>query len=161
MLLSSFLGVGAGAMAGKFKWSLFEWFPVFLACDIATLILCRDVTLGASPAEARFNTINPTLLNTLVLIWIFAINALLFVPLGQRLGGLFNSLPRLSAYAWDLAGSLCGTLCFGLFSLTHFSPLLGMVGLMGVYLLMAARNRRVLDVPVFVAVLTVMFASSD
>src|SRR5476651_1557390 len=99
MLLSSFLGLGAGAMAAKSKWNLFRWFPVFLACDIATLVLCRHVTLGTSASEARFNTINPTVLNTLVLIWIFALNALLFVPLGQRMGALFNALPRLSAYA--------------------------------------------------------------
>lgn len=161
MLLSSFLGLGAGAMAGKAKTNLFEWFPLFLACDIATLVLCHDVSLGASAAEARFNTINPTVLNTLVLLWIFAINALLFVPLGQRMGGLFNALPRLSAYAWDLAGSLFGTLCFGLFSLTHFSPLLGMAGVMAVYLLLTRRNRWALDLPVFAAVLVVMFVSSD
>jgi hypothetical protein len=55
-------------------------------------------------------------------------NALLFVPLGQRMGVLFNALPRLTAYAWDLAGSLSGTLCFGLFSLKLFSPVLGMAG---------------------------------
>ena len=161
MLLSSFLGLGAGAMAGKSKSSLFGWFPIFLACDIATLVLCRDVTLGASAAEARFNTLNPTVLNTFVLIWIFSINALLFVPLGQRMGTLFNALPRLSAYAWDLAGSLFGTLCFGLFSLTHFSPLLGMAGVMAVYLLLSPRLRWALDVPVFAATLIVMFASSD
>src|ERR1035437_886494 len=161
MLLSSFLGLGAGAMAGKSKSSLFGWFPIFLACDIATLVLCRDVTLGASAAEARFNTLNPTVLNTFVLIWIFSINALLFVPLRQRMGVLFNALPRLSAYAWDLAGSLFGTLCFGLFSLTHFSPLLGMAGVMAVYLLLSPRLRWALDVPVFAATLIVMFASSD
>src|SRR3954469_25003416 len=96
MLLSSFLGLGVGALAGRARVNLFHWFPIFLACDIATLVLCRNVSLGAPAAEARFNTINPTLLNTVVLIWIFAINALVFVPLGQRMGALFQSLPRLS-----------------------------------------------------------------
>ena len=161
MLLSSFLGLGAGAMAGKSKWNLFAWFPVLLACDIATLVLCRDVTLGAFATEARFNTLSPTVLNTLVLIWIFAINAFLFVPLGQRMGALFNALPRLSAYGWDLAGSLAGTLCFGFFSLTYFSPLAGMAIVMAVYLLLSSRPRWVLDLPVFAATLTVMFATSD
>jgi len=42
MLLSSFLGLGAGAMASGRKWNLFGWFPVFLACQIGTLLLCRN-----------------------------------------------------------------------------------------------------------------------
>jgi len=161
MLLSSFLGLGAGAMAGKRPWDLFKWFPVFLALEIATLVLCREVTLGASAGEARFTTLNHTLLNTLVLIWIFASNALVFVPLGQRIGILFDSLPRLSAYGWDLTGSLLGTLCFGLFSLTFFSPLLGMAAVMMVYLLLSSRSRWVLSLPLFVAILAVMFSHSD
>src|ERR1017187_4051118 len=161
MLLSSFLGLGVGAMAGKKKWVLFDWFPVFLACEIGTLVLCRDVTLGASSDEARFTTLDYTFRNAIVLVWIFASNALVFVPLGQKLGTLFNALPRLSAYAWDLAGSLAGTLCFGLFSLTHFSPLLGMGGVMAVYLGMSPRRRWVLSAPVFAATLTLMFLQSD
>ena len=75
----------------------------------------------------------------MVLVSIFAVNALLFVPLGQRMGVLFNTLPSLSAYGWDLAGSLCGTLCFGLFSLRLFSPVLGMAGVMLVYLAICGR----------------------
>src|ERR1017187_8912499 len=161
MLLSSFLGLGVGAMAGKKKWVLFDWFPVFLACEIGTLVLCRDVTLGASSDEARFTTLDYTFRNAIVLVWIFASNALVFVPLGQKLGTLFNALPRLSAYAWDLAGSLAGTLCFGLFSLTHFSPLLGMGGVMAVYLMLSARRRWLLEVPVFAAVLAAIVWNSD
>jgi hypothetical protein len=163
MLLSSFLGLGAGAMAGKARLALFNWFPCFLACEVVTLVLCREVMLGGSSGEARFFTLasDRTLLNTAVLIWIFASNALVFVPLGQRMGVLFNSLPRLSAYAWDLAGSLFGTLCFGLFSLMHFSPILGMAAVMTVYLLISARGRWVLSLPVFGAILAVVFLNSD
>lgn len=161
MLLSSFLGLGIGAMAARRDWRLFEQFPIFLACDIATLVMCRSVTLGASSVEARFTTLDHTLLNTFVLVWIFASNALLFVPLGQRMGVLFNSLPRLPAYAWDLAGSLFGTLCFGLFSLTHFSPLLGMGFVMAIYLLLSARSRLALNLPLFAATLVVFLLHSD
>lgn len=162
MLLSSFLGLGAGAMAGERRWPLFHWFPVLLAVEIATLVLCRDVTLGQNSAEARFTTTaSHTLLNTAVLIWIFASNALLFVPLGQRIGTLFNALPRLSAYSWDLAGSLFGTLAFGFFSLKFFSPLGGLAIVMIVYLLLAPRERWVLHGPVFAAVLTLVFLRSD
>src|SRR5256885_11322792 len=50
MLLSSFLGLGVGAMASGRKWRLFGWLPVLLAVDIGTLLLCRRLALGSSGA---------------------------------------------------------------------------------------------------------------
>ena len=161
MLLSSFLGLGVGAMAASRKRSLFDWFPVFLACEIGTLALCRGAVLGTSASEAHFNALSPATLNTGVLVWIFASNALVFVPLGQRMGALFNAVPRLSAYAWDLAGSLCGTLSFGFFSLKYFSPLTGMAIVMIIFLAMSAPRRWLLNIPIFVAVLCTMFVSGE
>lgn len=162
MLLSSFLGLGAGAMmARKQNWRLFELFPLFLAVEIGTLFLCRNVGFSVSAAEIRMALDPATVGNDLILIAIFAVNALLFVPLGQRMGVLFESMPRLSAYGWDLAGSLGGTLAFGLFSLLHFSPLWGLAGVMTVYLLLSSRRRWLLDVTVFAAVLALVFFASD
>ena len=161
MLLSSFLGLGLGAMAAGRKWDLLGWFPAFLACDIGMLLMDRNAAIGASTSELRFYALPPSLLQAFVLFRIFAANALVFAPLGQRMGALFNSLPRLSAYAWDLAGSLSGTLCFGLFSLRLFSPVAGMAGVMVVYLLVAPRRRWLLDVPVFAAVLAAILWNSD
>lgn len=162
MLLSSFLGLGAGAMTARRKnWRLFDYFPFLVALEIGTLFLCRDVVFSTSASEIRMSDLKATVSNNLVLIAIFAVNALLFVPLGQRMGSLFDALPRLSAYAWDLAGSLCGTLCFGLFSLLHFSPLWGMAGVMTVFLGLSSRRRWVIDVPVFTMVLALVYVSSD
>jgi hypothetical protein len=161
MLLSSFLGLGAGAMAGGRRWNLFGWFPVFLAADIAMLILDRGAVIGTSAGEAHFFALPPSFFQAFVLVGIFAMNALLFVPLGQRMGVLFNSLPRLTAYAWDLAGSLCGTLCFGVFSLRMFSPVIGMAGVMFIYLVIRKRRLWLLEIPVFVGVLAAIVWSSD
>jgi hypothetical protein len=162
MLLSSFLGLGAGAMtARKGHWPLFNFFPLFLALEIGTLYWCRNVGFSVSAAEIRMALDPATVGNNLILVVIFAVNALLFVPLGQRMGQLFEALPRLSAYGWDLAGSLGGTLAFGLFSLLHFSPFWGLAGVMTVYLVMAESRRRMLDLAVFAAVLALVFASSD
>ena len=161
MLLSSFLGLGAGAMAAGRRWDLFGWFPVFLACDIGMLFMDRNSVLGTSSSELHFYALPPSMSHAFVLVGIFAMNALVFVPLGQRMGVLFNSMPRLTAYAWDLAGSLCGTLCFGLFSLRLFSPVLGMAGVMLVYLLATRGRARAVAVPVFLAVLAAITWSSD
>ena len=162
MLLSSFLGLGAGAMlARKANWRLFDYFPLLLALEIGTLYLCRNVGFSVSATEIRMALDPATVGNGLILIAIFAVNALVFVPLGQRMGMLFEQLPRLSAYSWDLAGSLGGTLAFGFFSLWHFSPFWGLAGVMTVYLLLASRRRWPLDVAVFAAVLALVFVSSD
>jgi hypothetical protein len=161
MLLSSFLGLGAGAITAGRKWRLFGWFPAFLACDIGMLLLDRNTVLGTSLSEAHFFALPPSMLNAFVLVRIFGMNALLFVPLGQRMGILFNSLPRLTAYAWDLAGSLSGTIGFGLFSLELFSPVLGMAGIASVYLLVAGRRRRLLDVALLAASVAMVLWNAD
>lgn len=161
MLLSSFLGLGLGALAGSRRWPLFDWFPAFLAADVAVIILCRHVALGGSAVEMRFSAPPPAFLSRAVLVGIFGANALLFLPLGQRIGQLFDSLPRLAAYGWDLAGSLCGTLTFGLFSFKLFSPLLGL-GIVALLYLIVCRGRRwVLSVPLFAAVLGLLFATQE
>jgi hypothetical protein len=160
MLLSSFLGLGAGAMAAGRRRDLFGWFPLLLAADIGILLLHRNVVLGASPSEVHFNAPPALMIHSLVLIEIFALNALLFVPIGQRMGTLFNALPRLTAYAWDLGGSLCGTAAFGIFSLELFSPALGMAFVMLVYMLLHAKQR-LFNIAVFAGVLAAMFWNSD
>ena len=161
MLLSSFLGLGVGAMASGRKWRLFAWFPVLLAVDIGTLLLCRHLVIGSSGAEMRFGAMNLQLVNFSILFGLFVANALVFVPVGQQMGRLFGALPPLKAYAWDLGGSLCGTLCFGLFSLRHFSPVLGMAGVMLLYLSLAPWRRWAWSVPVFALVLFGMLATND
>src|SRR5271167_3924943 len=55
MLLSSFLGLGAGAIAAGKKWNAFGWFPVLLAADVGMLLLNRNAVLGASSSEVHFN----------------------------------------------------------------------------------------------------------
>lgn len=160
MLLSSFLGLGIGAMAATRPWKLFDWFPVLMAVTIGSLLLCRDVVVGTAGEEARFFAVGPALHNAMVLGWIFAINALLFVPLGQRMGELFGQMPRLSAYAWDIGGSLAGTAAFGWFSLKYFSPVAGLAVVMAVYLGLATR-RRWLAAGLFAGLLFVVARSGD
>jgi hypothetical protein len=161
MLLSSFLGIGAGALASGRCRSLLGLFPVFLAADVGLLILDRNAVLGTSASEAHFFALPPSMFHAATLVWIFAMNALLFVPLGQRMGVLFGAMPRLTAYAWDLAGSLAGTLCFGVFSLRLFSPVLGMAAVMALYLVLSRRRLWWLDAAVLGAALFAVVRFSD
>jgi len=149
MLISSFLGLGMGAMVARRGWRLFRWFPSLLALTVGFLLLSRNVLLPGSLVEFRFFTNVPGLANYLVLVGIFVLNTALFVPLGEQVGQLFESLPPLRAYMWDLGGSFCGTVAFGLFSLLYFSPLLGILGVMIAYLLLTDRPQRLPTLALF------------
>ena len=126
MLISSFLGIGLGAMLAERRANLIRWFPALLAADVLFLVLCRNILLPGNPAELRFMAFEGGLTNYLVLLGVFFLNAALFVPLGEQIGQLFQRLSNLRAYAWDLGGSLAGTVVFGLFAVLHFSPQIGL-----------------------------------
>ena len=149
MLISSFLGLGMGAMVSRRGWRLFRWFPLLLALTVGFLLLSRNILLPGSLVEFRFFTNVPGLANYLVLVGIFVLNTALFVPLGEQVGQLFESLPPLRAYMWDLGGSFCGTVAFGVFSLLYFSPLLGILGVMIAYLLLTERPQRLPTLALF------------
>lgn len=140
MLISSFLGIGLGALVKGRGWNLFRLFPWILLVDILFLIICRKVTLPGFSLEFRFLSVPPTIANLTVVVCIFLLNTVLFVPLGEKIGQLFDSLPPLRAYSWDLGGSLLGTVGFGFFSLMFFSPFLGFSLVIVIYLLLAPRR---------------------
>jgi hypothetical protein len=133
MLISSFLGIGIGTLLKRRGLHLFAWFPLLLLVDVAFLVLCRQLTMPTLPGEHQFFSAPPGLVNFAVLIGVFALNTLLFVPLGERVGELFDALPPLRAYAMDLGGSLIGTTAFGVFSFLSFSPILGFVVVLVLY----------------------------
>ena len=53
-----------------------------------------------------------TLFEYSFLISIFCFNAVCFIPLGQLASRVMLRMPKLSAYSWNLAGSLGGILLF-------------------------------------------------
>src|SRR6476661_10544593 len=125
MLISSFLGIGLGVMLAERGANLIRWFPSLLAADVLFLVFCRNVVLPDRSVELHLASISG-LTTYLVLLAVFFLNAALFVPLGEQIGQQFQRLPNLRAYAWDLGGSLAGTLIFGIFAVLHFSPQIGL-----------------------------------
>lgn len=127
MLISSFLGIGLGAMLAGRQRNLIRWFPSLLAADVLFLVFCRNVILPGGALELRLTSLEVIATKVLVLFGVFFLNAALFLPLGEQIGQQFQRLANLRAYAWDLGGSLAGTLVFGLFGVLHFSPQIGLV----------------------------------
>jgi SAM-dependent methyltransferase len=139
LLISSFLGLGLGALVRSRGWNLFRFFPLMLVLSFAYIQLCHSVLLPSSPIEFRFVSYAASreFINYFVLIGIFIGNVLVFVPIGEKIGELFHAMPALKAYSWDLGGSLIGTIFFGLFSFFAFSPLIGMIVVVLVYLVVS------------------------
>jgi hypothetical protein len=161
LLLSSFFGLGIGAMICRRRLRSFRWFLVLLAGNVGLLILCRRIDLSVSASEMRFYSGDPRPLNYVILIGLFVANTLVFIPFGQQIGRLFNLLPRLPAYSWDLAGSLCGTLCFAFFSWCMFSPVLGFAIVIGIFASQRPRKDWFWIVPLGALVLGATLTSSE
>jgi hypothetical protein len=160
LLLSSFLGLGLGAMRGGTNSNRLRWFPVLLAIDAEVLFLCRHAILPVSGDEVRFFSAERQALNYIVLLLVFGSNAIIFVPLGEEIGRLFSQLTALRAYTWDLLGSLCGTIAFGLFSSMCFSPVVGMGSVALIGLGLSERQQRIHALLAFLICLVVTWASN-
>jgi len=163
MLISSFLGLGVGAMLAGRKRSLVGFFPAILALDVIVLASCHQLLMAPTTgAEARFFTSGKSpIFNYLVLVGIFVGNAAIFVPLGQEIGRLFRRQRPLRAYAFDLGGSLCGTIAFGVFSLYRFSPNLGIGAVAAAFLGGTKGWARLWSVPMLAVVLFLAPRSTD
>lgn len=148
LLISSFLGLGVGALLDRHARRLLSLFPWLVAADVG-LLLVVPTAAASSSGEHRFFAEHPQLLNHFALVAIFALNAAMFVPLGQEIGSIFRRLPPLRAYTWDIGGSICGTVVFGLFAFRLFSPTMALAGVGMVFLGLVAWRQRAIAFVLF------------
>jgi SAM-dependent methyltransferase len=127
ILISSFLGLGLGAMGSGRGARQLPRFGFLLAGFVVLMSVLHSTTLPGSDTEIRFFAGQGRLANYLALLVVFVANGWLFVPLGDEIGRLFKILPALRGYSCDLLGSLLGTVFFGIFALRFFSPTAGML----------------------------------
>ena len=97
MLISSFLGLGLGAMLAGRRRNLLSWFPVLLLLDIGLLVLGGSrFSIPGDASEARFfNWGASTIFNYAALVAVFILNTVIFIPIGQGIGRLFRAQPPL------------------------------------------------------------------
>src|SRR5687767_10578812 len=160
LLISSFVGLGIGSLLSSRKLRLYRFLPFVFLAYVGFLILAREAMLPTSPLEFRFFR-NDESQNYIILVLIFVLNAALFVPIGERIGELFNELPTLRAYGWDLGGSLAGTVVFGLFSFNHFSPLFGIAAVMALLTILIPGRWHIIAIPVVVAGLFLIHRNTE
>jgi hypothetical protein len=126
ILLASFLGMGLGILAARratFRFPPFSFMVLLLAAVVAVNrfelnISSTDVlyfgsgTHGVARAESF-----------ILLPLIFTFVAAAFVPLARTLGGLFTQTAPLTAYTFDILGSLAGTAAFFVIGYFALSPI--------------------------------------
>jgi hypothetical protein len=118
VLLGSFLGIGLGFLISRRKWSVLPWTPVLLAALIV-VVRIYPVSIDRENADVVFfsalDTTGPPA--WLILPGVFLLTACILAGPAEVVGRCFGELPSLTAYRWDLIGSLLG---IGLFSLLSF-----------------------------------------
>jgi hypothetical protein len=135
LLISSFLGIGLGIIAGRgigpLRISPFA--PLLFA--LALLVLGAQLNVQVQQGDQIFFGLEDNhsadanfLVLPLLMISVVGLLATLALPLG----GLLRSLPPLQAYGVDILGSLAGIASFGVLSALGFPPIVwfGVVALL-------------------------------
>ncbi|GGM11201.1 hypothetical protein GCM10011594_33980 [Nakamurella endophytica] len=117
VLLGSFLGIGLGFLISRRRWSVLPVAPVLL-----TLLVLGVFWYPVTIDRTGDRIIYFTSLGTsgppawLVLPLIFVLVAVVLAGPAEVVGRCFAVLPPLTAYRWDLVGSLVGITAFTLLS---------------------------------------------
>jgi len=143
ILMASFLGIGLGMLSARRKNFWFLPFPLLLlamvilvALNKFTLLINSTDVLYYGAGEAQ----NATAENFIVLPIIFGIVTLCFIPLSRMFGQLFTQVKPLTAYTFDIIGSLVGIACFYTISYFALPPLLWFIVLAVLILLHSSRK---------------------
>src|SRR5436305_9894439 len=151
LLLASFLGIGLGMLSARRERFWFPPFPVLLALLVVIIAKTKFELIITSTQVLYFGLADEQSAqaeNFLVLPIIFGIVTLCFIPLARSFGRLFSQLPPLTAYTYDIIGSLAGIAAFS--AMAYFSlPPLVWFSILGALLLLLSAKRTVLFVAVF------------
>src|SRR6266702_93068 len=108
LLLASFLGIGLGMLSARRERFWFPPFPVLVALLVVIIAKTKFTLLIDSTQVLYYGITEQTAQaeNFLVLPIIFGMVTLCFIPLARSFGKLFSQLRPLTAYTYDIIGSL-------------------------------------------------------
>ncbi len=113
ILLASFLGIGLGFLRSRRARDLGPFAPVALLVLIAFITFFPARIEGSSSQLIFFTEVRPTGAPTWVsLPLVFVVVAVTMTLLGEITGRAFREFTALTAYRWDIIGSILGTLAF-------------------------------------------------
>src|SRR5436305_3478259 len=144
ILLASFLGIGLGMLAARRQRFWFPPFPVlvvlmvFIIAHFKFQLYINSVQVlyyGAGEAGNQESFI--------ILPIVFGIVVLCFIPLARSFGQLFTQVKPLTAYTYDIIGSLAGIASFAAMSYFSLPPLVWF-SVLGLAVLLLSAKRVVL-----------------
>lgn len=125
ILISAFLGLGLGCLLAEMRLDLMNLLPLLIFNMVILIVGLSNVDIAASSVKGEhlLGFYAKEGVNFLVIIAIiFVFNALMFVPLGQRLGLCLKSFRPLVAYSINIFGSIVGVLIFSFMSYLMLKP---------------------------------------
>ncbi|MEY2505407.1 MAG: hypothetical protein QOG27_1687 [Verrucomicrobiota bacterium] len=144
ILLASFLGMGLGILAARRTNFRFPPFPL-LVLALAAIVALNRFELNISSTDVLYfgsGTTGVGRAESFVLLpLIFLFVAAAFIPLARSLGLLFIKTEPLTAYTFDILGSLAGTAAFFLIGLFALPPVVWFAAL-GLLVLSLGQRRR-------------------
>jgi len=141
-LLSCFLGLGIGYALGGARLLATPFVLPILTVQLIALHVLRYADISVSfqnPVSEQLamglttsNGIREALPVYAFLVWVFSLNALCLIPLGQLASRLMGRTSRLGGYGWNLLGSIAGIVVFWGLSFLWTPPVVWfVVGLAG------------------------------
>ncbi len=143
ILLASFLGMGLGILAARRTTLRFPSFPVLLVALVAVVAVNRFELNIASTDVLYFGsgTTGWARAESFILLpLIFTFVAAAFIPLARALGLLFTQAPPLTAYTYDILGSMAGTAAFFVIGYFALPPIYWFATLGALVLLLGERR---------------------
>jgi spermidine synthase len=156
VLLGSFLGVGLGflrAAREKAPERPQPYYALVVLVALLGFVSAYPVTVDRASTQVVFftniSTSGPPI--WLVLPAVFLSTAAVTAGPAEIVGACFRNLPRLSAYRYDLIGSLAGIVSFTLLSMIGSPPLLWFLIIGVLFVVLLGRTGTSVTVPVVIA----------
>src|SRR3954469_6458705 len=144
ILLASFLGMGLGMLAARRTSFRFPSFPFMLPALPAVVAVNRFELNIASTDVLYFGSGTHGVAQAesfILLPLIFTFVAAAFIPLAPTLGSLFTQTAPLTAYTFDILGSLAGTAAFFVIGYFALPPIYWFAALGLLVVILSTRER--------------------
>ena len=136
-LISCFLGLGIGYAIKNRPLTSLNWVFPLLAVQILTLYFFSQTpisTILINPIAEQFTMgidtargFSHIIIIYFFIIFVFILNALCFIPLGNLISFLMNKMNTLESYSYNLLGSLIGIILFIVFSFLSTTPMVWII----------------------------------
>jgi hypothetical protein len=160
ILLASFLGMGLGILAARRPNFRFPPFP-FLVLALAVVVALNRFELNISSTDVLYFGSGTTGVHRaesfILLPLIFVFVAAAFIPLARSLGLLFTKTEPLTAYTFDILGSLAGTAAFFLIGYFSLPPVVWFGALALLVLSLGQRRHLLLSAAALLAAAAIAF----